>query len=97
MRFLITGVAGFIGYHVAQKLLIDNSNEVCGLDNINDYYDTNLKKSRLQNINSNNFYFTQADLTDKQALEKLFTNTRFDVVMLIIQNLCMLLQKNQMN
>ena len=80
MRFLITGVAGFIGYHVAQKLLIDNSNEVCGLDNINDYYDTNLKKSRLQNINSNNFYFTQADLTDKQALEKLFTNTRFDVV-----------------
>ncbi|MDC0333166.1 NAD-dependent epimerase [Gammaproteobacteria bacterium] len=80
MRFLITGVAGFIGYHVAQKLLIDNTNEVFGLDNINDYYDINLKKSRLQNINSKNFYFTQADLTDKKALERLFTNTRFDIV-----------------
>ncbi|MDP3198349.1 MAG: GDP-mannose 4,6-dehydratase, partial [Algoriphagus sp.] len=47
MKYLVTGVAGFIGFHVAQKL-IDRGDEVVGLDIINDYYDVNLKYSRLE-------------------------------------------------
>ena len=46
MRILITGVAGFIGFHLAKKL-IKQGHEIVGIDNINDYYDTDLKKSRL--------------------------------------------------
>ena len=48
MKILITGVAGFIGYHLANKLASVSYNEVVGIDNINSYYDTNLKKERLK-------------------------------------------------
>ena len=51
MRILVTGVAGFIGMHVAMRLLADG-HEVIGLDNINDYYDTRLKLARLAHIGS---------------------------------------------
>ena len=50
MRILVTGCAGFIGYHLCLKLLNDKTNKVFGMDNINDYYDINLKKKRLSNL-----------------------------------------------
>ena len=72
MKVLITGSAGFIGMHTAIKLL-ERGEEVIGIDNINDYYDINLKKARLQKLNNyKNFYFNQIDLEDKQSLDKLF-------------------------
>ena len=51
MRLLLTGAAGFIGFHTAKKLL-DRGDEVIGIDNINDYYDINLKHARLEQIRS---------------------------------------------
>ncbi len=49
MKILVTGVAGFIGYHLAQRLLSDEE-QVYGIDNLNDYYDTSLKKARLEQL-----------------------------------------------
>ena len=72
---LITGVAGFIGYHVAIKLL-ERGDTVVGVDNLNDYYDVNLKEARLTSIqgqaNSENFKFIKLDLAEQIATEKLF-------------------------
>ena len=49
MKILVTGVAGFIGFHLCEKLL-ENNHQVLGIDNINNYYDVNLKKNRLKNL-----------------------------------------------
>ena len=69
---LVTGAAGFIGFHLSQKLLKQNK-QVVGLDNINDYYDQGLKHSRLAVLKSNpGFTFHQVDLTDKQGIDRLF-------------------------
>ena len=58
MKVLVTGSAGFIGFHVSDYLL-KNNNTVIGIDNINDYYDVNLKKSRLKILKKNkNFFFS---------------------------------------
>ena len=73
MKILITGSAGFIGYHLAQSLLLDNNISVIGIDNINDYYDTKLKKSRLANLKNINFSFYQIDISDKSSLDVLFS------------------------
>lgn len=79
-RYLITGVAGFIGFHLAKRLF-DEDCFVIGLDNLNDYYDVNLKKDRLNIIKQyNKFKFYYADLQDKQALEKIFKENRIDIV-----------------
>lgn len=79
-RYLITGVAGFIGFHLAKRLL-DEDCFVIGLDNLNDYYDVNLKKDRLNIIKQyNKFKFYYADLQDKQALEKIFKENKIDIV-----------------
>ncbi|WP_113074937.1 NAD-dependent epimerase [Petrotoga sp. 9PW.55.5.1] len=79
-RYLITGVAGFIGFHLAKRLL-DEGCFVIGLDNLNDYYDVNLKKDRLNIIKQyNKFKFYYADLQDKQALEKIFKENKIDIV-----------------
>jgi UDP-glucuronate 4-epimerase len=80
MKILITGSAGFIGYHLAQSLLLDNNISVIGIDNINDYYDTKLKKSRLANLKNINFSFYQIDISDKFSLDALFADNDFDVV-----------------
>jgi len=80
MKILITGSAGFIGYHLAQSLLLDNNISVIGIDNINDYYDTKLKKSRLANLKNINFSFYQIDISDKFSLDVLFADNDFDVV-----------------
>jgi UDP-glucuronate 4-epimerase len=95
MKILVTGTAGFIGFHLAKKLL-DRGDEVIGLDNINDYYDVNLKYARLKElgINKDNIKenqsldstiyqkhkFIKANLEDAQTINKLFESEKFDAV-----------------
>ena len=83
MRVLITGVAGFIGFHLALSLL-DQDNEVIGVDNLNDYYDPALKQNRLNEISKHpkfsKFKFIKADISDKGSMEKLFIENSFDIV-----------------
>ncbi len=80
MKVLVTGCAGFIGYHLT-KSLIEDGMEVMGVDNINDYYDVNLKLQRLDNLKSlNNFVFSKIDLIDKFSLEKAFKSFKPDRV-----------------
>ena len=94
MKVLVTGTAGFIGFHLAKKLL-ERGDEVVGLDNINDYYDVNLKYARLkelgiqqENIQENQLIesidskhkFIKADLANRETVEKLFETEQFDAV-----------------
>lgn len=70
---LVTGTAGFIGYHTTRRLLI-NGHKVIGLDNMNEYYDVTLKRSRLALLREHvNFHFVQADLADHGTLDRLFS------------------------
>lgn len=78
-KVLLTGVAGFIGAKTAEKLLAQGV-EVIGLDNLNDYYDVDLKKHRLANIKSPLFKFVELDIENKSGLDKLFKEHKFDVV-----------------
>jgi UDP-glucuronate 4-epimerase len=95
MKYLVTGTAGFIGFHVAKQLL-ERGDEVVGLDIINDYYDINLKYARLahmgiqrdevkkgelvQSDSVSGYRFIQLDLSVKESLLDLFTKEKFDVV-----------------
>lgn len=95
MKYLVTGTAGFIGFHLAKKLL-ERGDEVVGLDVINDYYDINLKYARLdsmgiakdsismgkltQSSTIPSYSFIQLDLVNKESLSELFQNEKFDVV-----------------
>ena len=95
MKILVTGCAGFIGFHLA-KYLLDRADEVVGIDNINDYYDVNLKYARLaelgickdlvtygQSVPSdkfNNFRFYKIDLSDIDKLQESYISGDFDVV-----------------
>ncbi len=77
---LVTGAAGFIGYHLAKRLLA-NGYRVVGLDNLNPYYDVALKAARLEELKSeSNFTFFKFDLSDRKQLEDIFNGTEFDVV-----------------
>ena len=77
---LVTGAAGFIGFHVARGLLAEGR-QVVGLDNLNDYYDPDLKRARLNILCENpGFSFAQADLEDRPSIEQLFAKHRFAVV-----------------
>jgi UDP-glucuronate 4-epimerase len=79
-RILVTGAAGFIGFHVSNALL-DRGDTVFGLDNLNDYYDVNLKLARLQRLQDRDgFSFSKLDLADRAAMEELFATERFDAV-----------------
>ena len=96
MKILVTGTAGFIGFHLAKKLL-ERGDEVVGLDNINDYYDVNLKYGRLKELGINreevkdntlvtsSIYpkhkFIKLDLADREGMSKLFEEEKFDAVM----------------
>jgi UDP-glucuronate 4-epimerase len=77
---LVTGAAGFIGFHVARQLLIEGHN-VVGLDSLNSYYDPALKQSRLEMLHGDSrFSFAQADLADRRATRELFAKHRFRAV-----------------
>lgn len=75
MNVLVTGVAGFIGFHVA-NFLLSRGDTVVGVDNINDYYDVNLKEGRLKQLeehpNSERFTFIKMDISDRDEMDKLF-------------------------
>jgi UDP-glucuronate 4-epimerase len=72
MKILVTGAAGFIGFHAA-KFLLDRGDEVIGLDNLNAYYDVTLKEARLKQLSPRNgFHFVKADLQDRAAIERTF-------------------------
>ncbi len=80
-KILITGSAGFIGFHVCKIFLKDNYS-VYGIDNLNDYYDVKLKKDRTNFLKNNfkNYKFTKIDISNKKSLDKLFKVNRFDIV-----------------
>lgn len=79
-KILVTGVAGFVGFFLAQKLL-DRGDEIIALDNINDYYDVNLKYDRLAQLEGRkNFTFYKLDLADRTGMEQLFAEHKFDKV-----------------
>lgn len=81
MRILITGAAGFIGSFLCKRLLETTSNEIIGLDNLNDYYDVSLKETRLDMLKQyKNFKFIKGDISDKAFTDKLFDEYKFDVV-----------------
>ncbi|MDV5429784.1 MULTISPECIES: NAD-dependent epimerase [Klebsiella pneumoniae complex] len=79
MKFLVTGAAGFIGFHTSQRLL-EAGHEVVGIDNMNDYYDVNLKQSRLDLLQSPLFSFHKIDLADREGMAELFASEKFDRV-----------------
>ncbi len=80
MRVLVTGAAGFIGMHLAEKLL-ERGHEVVGIDNFNDYYPVALKRDRHNRLLAHaNYRGHELDLCDKAGLENLFRNTQFDAV-----------------
>jgi UDP-glucuronate 4-epimerase len=80
MKTLITGVAGFIGYHLAYRLLQEGK-QVYGIDNLNEYYNSNLKKARLDSLlPQTNFTFQYLDIGDREAMTKLFQEQKFDRV-----------------
>ena len=95
MKILVTGTAGFIGFHVAKKLL-ERGDEVVGIDNVNNYYDINLKYGRLKELGidrslvedgkavvSDKFekhQFVKMELVDRESIEKIFKENSFDAV-----------------
>lgn len=80
MKILVTGGAGFIGFHLSKRLLSDGF-EVIGYDNLNDYYDVNLKFARLEILKKyQKFTFIKGDLADKDALFSLFTEYKPEIV-----------------
>jgi UDP-glucuronate 4-epimerase len=80
MKILVTGAAGFIGMTASLKLLA-RGDEVVGLDNLNDYYDVNLKHNRLKRLTPHgNFRFVQLDVADRAGIADLFAREKFDRV-----------------
>jgi UDP-glucuronate 4-epimerase len=80
LKILLTGAAGFIGFHTSQKLLA-RGDEVVGLDNLNDYYDPNLKRARLSILEKHpKFRFVKMDLADKGGMKALFQREKFNRV-----------------
>jgi len=79
-RYLVTGTAGFIGYHVAERLLA-RGDEVFGIDNVNDYYDVRLKEARLARLDGRPGYcFEKLDVADAERMARCFASVRPDVV-----------------
>ena len=81
MKILVTGAAGFIGMHLS-KVLLERGNEVVGIDNLNDYYDVQLKHDRLKLLEDyDNFTFFKMDMSDRDAMDGLFRKHNFNKVM----------------
>jgi len=79
-KILVTGAAGFIGYHLCKRLL-EGKDDVVGIDNLNNYYDVELKKARLDQLASKkNFKFTKMSLEDREGILSLFKSEKFDYV-----------------
>jgi len=79
-KILVTGAAGFIGFHLVQRFL-DAGHTVVGIDNLNDYYDVNLKKSRLARLeNHRRFRFIRMDIADREGIAALFKKEAFELV-----------------
>jgi dTDP-D-glucose 4,6-dehydratase len=80
MKILITGSAGFIGFHAA-KVLCETDNEVIGIDNLNDYYDVALKQARLNQLEQlSNFHFIKSNIANHDEIQKIFETQKFDYV-----------------
>ncbi len=79
MKYLVTGAAGFIGSAVVKKLTTEGCS-VVGIDNMNDYYDVELKEARLQEIEHPNFRFIKLDISNRNAVTDLFSQHQFDRV-----------------
>ena len=80
MNYLLTGTAGFIGYHVAEKLL-KRKKKVFGLDNLNNYYDINLKKERLKLLKKyKKLKFFKADISNSTLIKNIFKRIKPDIV-----------------
>ena len=81
MKILITGAAGFIGYFLSSRLLENKDIEIVGIDNLNAYYDQNLKFDRLNKLSKfENFIFKKGDLSDIEFIDGLFNEYNFDMV-----------------
>ena len=79
-KILVTGSAGFIGYHLSKALLLDGF-DIIGIDNLNDYYDNKLKKDRLGQLsNFKNFKFEKIDISNRMELEAFFLKFKIDKV-----------------
>ncbi|KOO46792.1 NAD-dependent epimerase [Priestia koreensis] len=79
MKIVVTGAAGFIGFHVSKRLLKEG-HEVIGIDNVNDYYDPALKKDRLKMLNQDGFTFIKCSLEDKEGIFRIFDRYKPQVV-----------------
>jgi len=80
VRYLVTGTAGFIGYHVAERLLA-RGDEVTGLDNVNDYYDVRLKEARMARLDGKRGYdFVRLDVSDNEGMARVFAELKPEVV-----------------
>lgn len=79
MKYLVTGAAGFIGFHVSKRLL-EAGHQVVGIDNLNDYYDVSLKQARLELLVHPDFHFHKIDLADREGMSALFSSGHFDRV-----------------
>ena len=80
MNILVTGAAGFIGFHVCKRLL-ERGVQVTGIDNLNDYYDVSLKRARLALLEPyEGFTFVKIDIADRNAMEELFKTGAFERV-----------------
>ena len=82
MNILITGVAGFIGFSLAKRLIYENKyNKIFGIDNVNSYYDIELKKNRLKELKkNNNFFFYKVNLKSKIIIDKLIKKNKIKVI-----------------
>jgi len=79
-KTLVTGAAGFVGFHLSKKLLA-NGESVIGIDNLNDYYDISLKQARLEQLfNYKNFQFFQLDLANRSKVDELFASLKPEIV-----------------
>ena len=83
MSILVTGAAGFIGFHICKRLL-EEGNEVVGIDNLNSYYDVDLKNSRLKElskVSNKNFHFYKKNIEDQNDIEEIFDEWNFDTIL----------------